>query len=722
MKQIVRLIFWFCSFAFASLFIGPPSASAQLQRLVYIGENPLRNGKPINDTTPHVNLLHKFDWAVKVTGENGQRRLIITHKPDTISQRGAATYELTALIAVNPQLIGTVYALDFGVQGSAIVKLNGRTLLRTGQFAEGKDSKYRRLKQDDYIDFVFMDTTALFTITYVPDANVNQFNFQLQIDQLNWAQKYKDGEDEALQRAYARGFYYMSFAIIFILLFIFHRERAEHFYFSMFCLFAAIAFLCPVFRSDFFDYAQPFFAIICFECLSIFLVRMFQNKQRPKWHLAIILVFSIVSFIPALRYCYLFHLKVNGESVSLPSVLVVLFYCYTGFASLYFLVLGLGQKRWEARAIVFICFSAIVLFWIVPAIVFSVIVTNSRPYMDIAAHFTGLAFNVGLFIFPLSGAFVLGRRNGLNQKQLTNQIRSIERLSVENLKKEQEKKQILEEQNVRLEEMVHVRTAEVTLQKEEIERKNLAITDNVTYAQRIQAAILPDLNLIYKALPQSFVFFLPKDIVSGDFYAFSETEDSLIIIAGDCTGHGVTGAFMSMIASALLTQIIKERSVTEPAAILNSLNKSIIETLRQVENESNDGMDISVCTLHQPSLTLQFAGANRPLWLVRGRELEVYKPDKLPIGGLQMARERTFTNHSIQLVQGDTFYIFTDGYADQFGGAFGKKMMTTKFKYMLLAIQDLDMVAQGRYLEAHFQEWKGYQEQVDDVLVVGVRV
>ena len=215
---------------------------------------------------------------------------------------------------------------------------------------------------------------------------------------------------------------------------------------------------------------------------------------------------------------------------------------------------------------------------------------------------------------------------------------------------------------------------------------------------------------------------MPKDIVSGDFYAFAEKNGEQIIVAGDCTGHGVSGAFMSMIGSSLLNQIVNEIEVIDPAEILNRLNVAVIDTLKQGENDTNDGMDISLCAYNADTRTLQYAGANRPLWLLRKGEFILLKPDKFPIGGLQMAKDRAFKNNTMQLLPGDTFYLFTDGFADQFGGEFGKKLMSGKFREMLLNIQELDMKAQGNYLAASFKKWKGENEQVDDVLVMGIRV
>ncbi len=256
----------------------------------------------------------------------------------------------------------------------------------------------------------------------------------------------------------------------------------------------------------------------------------------------------------------------------------------------------------------------------------------------------------------------------------------------------------------------------------EVQLKNKEITDNINYALRIQNAILPDIKLIYKTLCESFLLYLPKDIVSGDFYGFAERNGKVVIIAADCTGHGVSGAFMSMIGSSLLNQIINERNITEPAEILRQLNIMIIESLNQNENETNDGMDVSICVFNAEMTELQYAGANRPLWVIRNNELITLSPDKHPIGGLQVAMDRKFSNHKVDLCKGDTLYLFSDGFADQFGGEKGKKLMTSKFKAELLAIQDKTMREQEYYLKTYFDRWKGKNEQVDDVLVIGIRV
>jgi serine phosphatase RsbU (regulator of sigma subunit) len=273
-----------------------------------------------------------------------------------------------------------------------------------------------------------------------------------------------------------------------------------------------------------------------------------------------------------------------------------------------------------------------------------------------------------------------------------------------------------------LTELVNIRTAEVLRQSQVIAEKNKELTDSLNYAKRLQAAILPKRETIAGTFPDSFILYQPKDIVSGDFYSFELQDGREIIAAADCTGHGVSGAIMSMIGSALLKQIIAEKKITEPADILHRLNEGVIEALKQNENNTHDGMDIALCSFDLERRKLVFAGANRPLWRIRNGELQAYVSDKLPIGGLQIDRSRPFTNNYIDLEPGDALYIFSDGFADQFGGESGKKLMTKRFKEILLSIAGRPMPEQGEYLCAFIKKWMGIFEQVDDLLVIGIRI
>ena len=280
----------------------------------------------------------------------------------------------------------------------------------------------------------------------------------------------------------------------------------------------------------------------------------------------------------------------------------------------------------------------------------------------------------------------------------------------------------LRNREAELTQLVDERTRDLQLRNEEISQKNREITDNVNYAKRIQTAILPAEQTIYSTLSKSFVLYQPKDIVSGDFYAYFPQPGGAMIIAADCTGHGVTGAFLSVVGSSLLNQMINEKKITDPGKILDALHDAMIETLNQRSGESTDGMDIAICSVDLFNNKLSYAGANRPLWMIRENELMVVQPNKFPVGGLQIVHEENFQSHHFDLQKNDTFYIFSDGYADQFGGEFGKKFMTKKLKDTFLNIQQLSMQEQKEYLLKCFEEWKGNHEQVDDVLLIGVRV
>jgi serine phosphatase RsbU (regulator of sigma subunit) len=289
--------------------------------------------------------------------------------------------------------------------------------------------------------------------------------------------------------------------------------------------------------------------------------------------------------------------------------------------------------------------------------------------------------------------------------------------------------QQLRRQKERLEVIVADRTMEVVLQKQKIETQNFelesaykGIQDSIHYAERIQHAILPLTSEIQTAFPDSFVFFRPRDIVSGDFYWLVKRGNLSWLACVDCTGHGVPGAFMSMIGNTLLNEIVLEKNIESPEKILDLLHVRIRQALRQdAGGETRDGMDISLCLINEETKTLSHAGANRALWIIRNNELIVLPPDKLSIGGDQENIHRQFTLRTFDLQKGDCIYMSSDGYADQFGGVKGKKFMVKKLQALLLKINELPMSEQGILIENNFIEWKGSFEQVDDVLLIGFR-
>ncbi|MEQ8625231.1 MAG: tetratricopeptide repeat protein [Vicingaceae bacterium] len=290
----------------------------------------------------------------------------------------------------------------------------------------------------------------------------------------------------------------------------------------------------------------------------------------------------------------------------------------------------------------------------------------------------------------------------------------------------------------------------ITAQKEEVEEKNIVIeeknreiVDSINYAKRIQNTILPSEKTLAEFLPNSFVLFQPKDIVSGDFYWLDQKDDYVFFAAVDCTGHGVPGALVSVVGHNGLNRVLKEFDIYEPANMLDKLNELVEDTFSQSNESIKDGMDIALCRLNRKTNELVFAGANNPLYIVRKAEDNIdanplpssasrqevdnsthclfeIKADKQPIGKYEY--RTSFKSHSVQLTKGDSLYIFSDGYADQFGGKKGKKFMYKPFKRLITELAGLKMRAQEKKLFYAFDKWKGDLEQIDDVCVMGVRI
>ena len=255
-----------------------------------------------------------------------------------------------------------------------------------------------------------------------------------------------------------------------------------------------------------------------------------------------------------------------------------------------------------------------------------------------------------------------------------------------------------------------------------ISEKNKDISDSINYAKKIQDAILPGISDIKKVFPESFVLSIPKDVVSGDFYWLAHQDHLKLFVISDCTGHGVPGAFMSMIGNTLLNNIVNERKIYRPDLILNELRRDIIKSLKQGEGSSSkDGMDISIFCLNTQNGTLEIACANNPIWILKneGTLLEI-KPDKQPIG-YASENHKDFTLQSVNLKIGEVIYQFTDGYADQFGGEKGKKFKYNQLKELLVSIKSMPVESQEEILRKRFMEWKSNLDQIDDVLVSGIR-
>lgn len=281
-----------------------------------------------------------------------------------------------------------------------------------------------------------------------------------------------------------------------------------------------------------------------------------------------------------------------------------------------------------------------------------------------------------------------------------------------------------------LEQKVIERTEEVVRQKSEIETKNeeleilyKQVTDSIHYAKRIQDAILPTANTIRQLLPDSFILFKPKDIVSGDFYWIEKKKNLVYFAAVDCTGHGVPGAFMSLVGHNILKDIINNSAAERPGEILDRLRDGVMDALKVDDGgkQAKDGMDMTLGAIDFGKMELQYAAAFNPLYIVRAGELIMHQANKFPIGSF-IGDKVNFDNHVIPLLPGDQIFVFSDGYADQFGGPSGKKFMVGNFRKLLTQIAPLDSAIQKQKLNETLLSWQGGQEQVDDVLVIGVKV
>jgi serine phosphatase RsbU (regulator of sigma subunit) len=294
--------------------------------------------------------------------------------------------------------------------------------------------------------------------------------------------------------------------------------------------------------------------------------------------------------------------------------------------------------------------------------------------------------------------------------------------------------------------IIEAQSKDIHQKNNELELKNTEITDSINYAKRIQDAILPSKEDLIENLKNGFVIFKPKDIVSGDFYWLESLpltpspseragEGRIFFAAADCTGHGVPGAMVSVMCSNALSKALLEDNITDPGKILDRTRDLVIERFAKSKEDVKDGMDIALVSLEysiradseEQKFLLKYAGANNPLWIIRnlesptsGFELIELKPNKQPVG--KSFKTEPFDTHTIELKKGDSIYLLTDGYPDQFGGEKGKKLKKAPLKEILLSIQHLTMDEQKTHLENFFEQWKGDLQQVDDVCVIGVKI
>jgi serine phosphatase RsbU (regulator of sigma subunit) len=360
--------------------------------------------------------------------------------------------------------------------------------------------------------------------------------------------------------------------------------------------------------------------------------------------------------------------------------------------------------------------------------------SNNKPNVAVLMAFLGLVIGSILFIlsnvniinneFLAANALKLGSAAevlflsiALAARYRQTQIEKIEAQEAA-FKRLEEINTLKNEQNQKLEQQVEERTEEISRQNDVLSSQNREIINSINYAKRLQDAILPADATLEKQLPDYGIVYLPKDIVSGDFYWIETTKDHVFFAVADCTGHGVPGAMVSVVGFNALNRCIRELHLTDPGEILDHLTQMVEETFSKKKTEVSDGMDISLCVWDRKD-KLSFAGAFNPLYLIRDGELIETKGDKQPIG--KFIKRDSFSTHKVKLQKDDTIYLFSDGYADQFGGPRGKKLKYLKFKEYLLELYREDGESMSKELVKRFHDWRGDNEQIDDVCIMKVR-
>tara|TARA_Y100000589_G_scaffold246893_1_gene234751 strand:- start:70338 stop:72326 length:1989 start_codon:yes stop_codon:yes gene_type:complete len=605
-------------------------------------------------------------------------------------------FDGTVLLKVIPDTNTTVIELQNPNLDEIYVYQNGDLLYATGDFYPFKQkpiiSKYFRFPVTDkskplYFKIVHHGDQFFLPVNFLNEKRINTFDFT---------------------DNFINGFYYGIIIIILLLnffMFVGANEKPNLFYVLYLLGLALLQFSLAGYAYQFLwpnstywaNHSLPFLASFSVYFLVLFVLNFLEvKKYMPKWHLFfkgmsyVLIINMLLSLIPN-NLSYKFSiLAINGLTLILNFLIipisVVLYKKYKVKSAKFFIM-----------AFSFLIVAVFIFVMRNIGIIHSNFITNNILLV-------GSALEVTLLTFAIVEKFRKFKVDALRRLEKINKLQS--------------------QQNIILEKKVEERTRALS-------EKNREITDSLLYAKRIQDALIPSESYVQQFFKDSFVFFKPKDIVSGDFYWVSpvttsyedkENKPMIVFSVADCTGHGVPGAIISVIGLKILNQSLKQPQINSPAEALDYLNIEISNTLNAhvADKSIKDGMDIALCAYDGNDNVLYYAGAKNPIYIIRKDELIELKADRNAIGCND--QDEHYTNKSIQLQKGDTIYLFTDGFADQFGGEKGKKLKYKRFKELLLEIQNLPMNEQKEFLDNFFTQWKGNLEQIDDVCILGVRV
>lgn len=548
----------------------------------------------------------------------------------------------------------------------------------------------------------------------------------------------------------------------FLILFFALRDR-QYLFFSLYILFFAVLLFvsegyleeyhwrAEIFKSVFISGAQAFSLSLVTVFFLLFGISYLELKEKMSgWYWSVVVFLGLIGVrVIIMLLGSIFNFEIGGV---FENVVLLTWVFSVGLIPLILLIIPaiLRMRSGFKPALYFLIANVILLPLTIITLDSSVFLFSGHALTEsilfrilrVSGVYIGAILQILIFSMGLARKMRLDEQEKKHaQKRIIDQLKENEKLK--------------DKVNRELEQKVQERTREISEQKEEIEAQrdeieaqrdlvfasNQEITDSIAYAQRIQAAVLPHKNYLDKLIPEYFVLFKPRDIVSGDFYWIKEVGSSLVVVAADCTGHGVPGAFLSMLGITLLNELFVEGRSDDPGEILGQLRTKVKDMLAQEGSirDQKDGMDMAVAIIDRQKKELQFAGAYNPLYLIRDKaqlsgnevpsetsflsddyELFELKGDKQPIG--VHWEETDFSTHVVSLKDSDSIYVFSDGYVDQYGGEERKKFKTHKFKSLLLSVQSEPMEIQKQLIEKTFEKWRGNREQIDDVCVVGIRI
>ena len=609
--------------------------------------------------------------------------------------------------------------------GASELYLDGKFLYRFGNLGKGEQALVKHYDPKCLpVDIRFSGTGVhLLAVRYVYEnldrcREADDFTpgFQIRFSKLREAIEDKYVNSNIITACFV--FYYgffLALGFLHLMMFLFYRKERSNLYYAIFNIFFGMIFvwlaivqnmLFPDFDFQVQNLAGYLPNIYGPALLAMLYTIFFKKLNRIFW--IMFSIFAIDFFLSLFNW--------PQDWLSIGTLLIIL------VDGLRVIILAIARKKDGAWIVGGGVITTLVFFGI-----YTVGAMTSGTYNFKEDGLIGIIMVFLIIIAtlstPISMTIYLARDFAKKSVNLEKKLIEVEELSSLTVRQEKEKREMLSNQNVVLERQVKERTSEISEQKKLIEEKNKDITDSILYAKRLQEAILPSREEIAGVLADFFLLYSPKDIVAGDFYWLFKDDENIFIAAADCTGHGVPGALVSVVCSNALNRSVKEFKLTETGEILNKARELVCETFDRSEGSVNDGMDISLLRIPRNRemggglLEIQWSGANNPLWYIENGKCEEIKGDKQPVGRYNYALP--FNTHNLRVSQGARFYIFSDGYADQFG-VNEKKLLKRKLREYLMEIHLLSFGEQMKKLEEYHRNWKGEMEQTDDILIMGI--